>query len=104
MAKRCFLLLPVVFVAALACAQSPAAVLGRPNLDLQTSSVRSALTCSSQPFTVAVPARLASRAKLKARLITLLRESLYDDARGIVNTPREKEIKTIANKLRRDGE
>jgi hypothetical protein len=44
------------------------------------------------------------RAKLKARLITLLRESLYDDAKGIVNIPREREIKNIANKLRSDQE
>jgi len=45
-----------------------------------------------------------SRVRLKARLTTLLRESLYDDAKGIVNIPREKEIKNIANKLRSDRE
>jgi len=36
----------------------------------------------------------------KARLDNLLRESLYDDAKGIVNISREKEIKHLAsNKL-----
>jgi len=39
-------------------------------------------------------------AKLKSRLATLLRDSLYDDARGVVNIEREKEIKKLANKLR----
>jgi hypothetical protein len=42
-----------------------------------------------------------ARAKVKARLVTLLRDSLYDDAKGIVNIAREKEIKKLANKLRR---
>jgi len=33
-----------------------------------------------------------------------LRESLYDDAKGIVNIAREKEIKKLANKLRSSRE
>jgi hypothetical protein len=102
-AKRYFLLLPIVFVAALAGAQSPAAIMGRPDPDLGASFVGSPLTCS-QPSVIAVPSRFAPRAKLKARLINLLRESLYDDAKGIVNVQREKEIKNIANKLRNDSE
>jgi hypothetical protein len=102
-ATRSYLLLPVVLAAALAGAQSPAAGMGRPNTDLRVAGVGSALTCS-QPFTVAVPTQLVPRARLKARLITLLRESLYDDAKGIVNIPREKEIKNVANKLRNDRE
>ena len=103
MAKRNLLLLPVVFAAALAGAQSSATIMGRPDPDLRASFVGSPLTCS-QPFTVAVPSRLIPRAKLKARLITLLRESLYDDAKGIVNIQREKEIRSIADKLRNDRE
>jgi len=31
-----------------------------------------------------------------------LRESLYDDAKGIVNIAREKEIKDLANKLKNE--
>jgi hypothetical protein len=31
-----------------------------------------------------------------------LRESLYDDAKGIVNIAREKEIKHLASKLKGD--
>jgi hypothetical protein len=42
---------------------------------------------------------LVERAKLQARPVTLLRESLYDDAQGIVNIAREKGIGKLANKL-----
>lgn len=51
--------------------------------------------------TLTIPHRLFDRAKKKARLASLLRESLYDDANGIVNAAREKEIKHLANDLRR---
>jgi len=33
-----------------------------------------------------------------------LHDSLYDDARGIVNIEREKEIRKLANKLKSDRE
>jgi hypothetical protein len=46
--------------------------------------------------------RLVERAKLKARLRTLLRESLYDDAQRIVNIAPEKEIRKLVNKLSSD--
>jgi hypothetical protein len=42
---------------------------------------------------------LVERARIKARLPTLLRESLDDDASGIANVAREKEIRKLANKL-----
>jgi hypothetical protein len=44
------------------------------------------------------------RAKLKARLATLLRDSLFDDTKGIVNIAREKEIRKLANKSGREKE
>ena len=40
------------------------------------------------------------RAKLKARLYNVLRESLFDDAKGIVNIAREREIKDLVNRLK----
>ncbi len=46
-----------------------------------------------------VPQSVATHAKLKARLVNLLRDSLYDDTKGIVNAAREKEIKNLAHKL-----
>ena len=46
---------------------------------------------------------MAERARLKARLANLLRESLLDDAKGIVNIAREKEIKKLANKLKKEN-
>jgi len=49
-----------------------------------------------------IPHPFAERAKLKAKMFNLLRESLYDDAKGIVNIAREKEIRELANKLKKD--
>jgi len=98
-AKRSFILLPVVFASALAGAQVLGQVSGGPEPDLKNAFVRSALTCS-QSHIIYVPPRIAGRAKVKARLLSLLRDSLYDDAKGIVNIARENEIKKLANKLR----
>jgi hypothetical protein len=98
--KRSFLLLPVVFAAALAGAQ----VLGQASgaePDLKDAFVGSPLTCS-QAHIIYVPRPVAERARLKARLLTLLRDSIYDDAKGIVNMARENEIKKLANKLTRN--
>jgi hypothetical protein len=61
------------------------------------------LTCSSpdkQPERVIVLQPLAKRTKLKARLLNLLHQSLYDDSKGIVNVGREKEIVDLAKKLK----
>lgn len=70
---------------------------------IQNSLVGSTLACSqtSTAPTIRVPLPLVDRAKLKARLATLLRDSLFDDAKGVVNIAREKEIKKLANKLAR---
>lgn len=71
--------------------------------DFKASFLGSALTCSSQdkqPERVTVPRPFAKRAKLKARLLNLLHESLYDDSKGIVNVTREKEITDLAKKLK----
>lgn len=69
----------------------------------KASFVGSTLTCSSadkQSERVTVPQPFAKRAKLKARLLNLLHESLYDDSKGIVNVSREKEIANLAKKLK----
>jgi hypothetical protein len=98
--KRNFLLLPVVLAVTLAGAQM-GQTSRRPESDSQNAISGSALTCS-QPHTFVIPSRLFAKAKLKARLLILLRDSLYDDANGIVNIAREKEIKKLANKLKND--
>ena len=103
MDKRSFILLSVVLGSALAGAQVLSQVSGGPGSDLKTPYVGSALTCS-QLSTIVVPRPLLERAKLKARLLTLLHDSLFDDARGIVNIEREKEIRKLANKLKSDRE
>lgn len=74
------------------------------DLDLQASCAGSTLTCSPTPATIRVPPPLVARAKVKARLVTLLRDSLSDDTKGIVNIAREKEIKKLANKLSRESD
>jgi hypothetical protein len=102
-AKGSLVLLSVVLASALASAQVPGGVLGGSEPDLKTAYVGSTLTCSPS-YTIVVPRPLLERAKLKARLAALLRESLYDDAKGIVNMPREKEIRKLANKLRSESE
>lgn len=72
---------------------------------IKASLVGSAVTCS-QPEKpterITVPQRLARKARLKARLLGLLHESLYDDSKGIVNVTREKEITDLAKKLKDD--
>lgn len=103
MVKRSFILLPVVLGSALAGAQVLNQISGGPGPDLKTPYVGSALTCS-QPSTIVVPRPILERAKLKARLLTLLHDSLYDDAKGIVNIEREKEIRKLANKLKNSAD
>jgi hypothetical protein len=39
---------------------------------------------------------------VKARLLNLLRTSLFDDAKGVVNVVQEKEIRKLANELRKE--
>jgi hypothetical protein len=73
--------------------------------DFKASFLGSALTCSSQdkqPERVSVPRPFAKRAKVKARLLNLLHESLYDDSKGIVNVTREREIVDLAKKLKEE--
>jgi len=99
-AKRSFILLPVVLAATLAGAQVLGEVPGGPEPDLKNAFVGSPLACSQQSHTIYVPRPVAERAKLKARLLNLLRDSLYDDAKGIVNIARENEIRKLASKLK----
>jgi hypothetical protein len=69
--------------------------------DFKTSFVGSTVTCS-QPEKLTSPKSIAKRARLKADLPNLLRESIYDDSKGIVNPAREKEIANIADKLKKE--
>ena len=97
---RCALL-TVAFASTLFSVPATAQALRDPNLDLAPAFSKGSLTCSeTQRFLIPKP--FAARAKLKARLLNLLRESLYDDAKGIANITREKEIKNLANKLKDD--
>jgi hypothetical protein len=99
-AKRSFFLLPVVLASALVGAQVLGQVSEGTEPDLANAFVGSPLACSQPTHTLYVPKPVAERAKLKARLLNLLRDSLYDDAKGIVNIARENEIKKLASKLK----
>ena len=98
-ANKSFVLLLVVLASAVVSPQVLDQVPAGSEPDLKTPLARSALTCS-QPRIIVVPMTLGERAKLKARLVALWRESPYDDAKGIVNIVRENEIRKLASNFR----
>lgn len=101
MVKASIILL-IVLASTVVSAQVLAAPSG-PEPGLKTPLLGSPLTCSQpQPHTVHVPRAILERSKLKAELLNLLHDSLYDDENGIVNVKREEEIKNLANKLKND--
>jgi hypothetical protein len=91
----------LAFTAAFAHAQSVAEISGEL-VDLKAPVIGKSLTCS-QPTQrmITIPHAFIERAKIKSRLANLLRLSLFDDADGTLNIEREKEIKKLANKLKR---
>jgi hypothetical protein len=100
-AKTVLVVLAVTLAAALAGTEAIGQVSGGPLPDLKVPFVGSALTCSSTAQEkIVVPNALAERANLKARVLNLLRLSLLDDTKGIVNIARENEIRKLANKLK----
>lgn len=99
MAKAVVALLVAALAPGLVSAQGMGQLSGESQPDRPVAFVGSPLTCT-QPQTLQVPRSVIERAKLKVRLLNLLRESLYDDAKGIVNIAREKEIKKLASKLK----
>ena len=94
-------LLTLAFAFTLCSVQASAQALRDPQPDIAATFVGRTLTCS-EPQKLVISQPFAERAKVKARLYTLLRESLYDDAKGIVNIAREREIKHLASKLKGD--
>jgi hypothetical protein len=100
-AKIGFTLLSLMLASVLVCAQDMTQVWREPPFDPKSALTADALTCS-QSERIVVPVAVAKRAKLKARLVNLLRESLFDDAKGVVNASREREIRKLANQLKND--
>jgi hypothetical protein len=86
----------VLLYPALGVAQTPIPA----QADLKMFASQQTTSCSQAPQSLAVPHEIVAQARLKARLATLLRESLYDDAKGVVNVAREKEIRKLAGKLK----
>ena len=101
MANIRFALLAVALASTLFSLQATAQALRDPQPDIAATFVGRPLTCS-EPQKLFISSPFAERAKIKARLYNLLRESLFDDAKGIVNIAREKEIKKLASKLKND--
>lgn len=103
--QRRYNFIPLAVVLAFAIsAQASGQMSQATDLDVYASFAGSTLTCSPAPATtiIRVPPPLVARAKVKVRLVTVLHDSLYDDAKGTVNIAREKEIKKLANKLSRE--
>jgi hypothetical protein len=96
-----FALLTLALALTFCVVQANSQTFADPQPNPATTFTGSALTCS-QPQKLLIPRPFAERAKLKAKLSNLLRESLYDDAKGIVNIAREKEIRALANKLKKE--
>jgi hypothetical protein len=98
-AESGFTLLACALASVLLSVQTMGQVSRCPQPSIAASFAGSALTCSQSPPSeqLIVPQSVKKRAKRKARLLNLLRESLYDDSKGIVNLAREKEIVTLAN-------
>jgi hypothetical protein len=105
-AKSTLTLLALSVASVLLGIQAMGQVSGAQQSSLTAPFAGSPLTCSqtSQPEKFVVPKSVEKRAKLKARLLNLLHESLYDDSKGIVNVAREKEIASLANKLKQASE
>jgi hypothetical protein len=100
--RASFVLLPFVLVAAIARAQmDEVSRASESEPHFKDAVVGSALT-RSPLHTLVIPSRLLENARLKARLLVGVRDSLYDDAHGILNTAREKEIRKPANRVRNE--
>lgn len=105
MAKSSLTLAAVAVVSVFFSVQGMGQTAGDSHPDIKASFLGSALTCSQpqqQIERLTVPQPLAKRAKLKARLLNLLRQSLHDDSEGVVNIAREKEIADVAKKLKNE--
>jgi len=96
-----FALLTLALASTFCVVQATGQTLRDPQPSPATTFAGSPLTCSESQKLL-IPHPFAERAKLKAKLSNLLRESLYDDAKGIVNIAREKEIRELANKLKKE--
>jgi hypothetical protein len=104
-AKSFAALLAMVLASVLVGAQELGPISRESQLNSSLAVSGSPLACSSPgPQVLSIPAPVMGRARVKARLINLLRESLYDDAKGVVNITREKEIKNLVSKLRKQDE
>lgn len=101
MANTRFALLTLALASTLGVVQATGQTLRDPQPNPATAFAESPLTCSESQKLI-IPHPFAERAKLKAKLSNLLRESLYDDAKGIVNIAREKEIRELASKLKKE--
>ena len=105
MAKTAAALVVLAVASVLFSLQAMGQASGDPHPGFKASFVGSAVTCSQpekKTEKFIVPQSLARRARLKARLMNLLHESLSDDSKGIVNVEREKEISSLAKKLKDD--
>ena len=98
----CFWVCLVVAACTVGNAQDRAERLSILQPEIQQPEVAEPSACSEQPQVIRVPQAIVKRAKVKARLLNLLHASLLDDAKGLVNAAQEKEIRKLANEIRKD--
>jgi hypothetical protein len=100
--KGSFFLLLVILSSALAGAQvGKASQPAEPNF---SNALTGSALSWTRPDTFVVPPQIVEKARVEARLLVLLRQNLFDDAKGIVNIARENEIKKLANKWKHEME
>lgn len=83
-------------------AQVPASQLAAESLVEPKDSFGETPAACSEPQRLTIPKAAAKRAKVKAQLLNALRESIFDDAKGIVNLTRERQIKDLVSRLAKD--
>jgi hypothetical protein len=98
----CFLVCLVLAACAVSSAQDRTERLSILQPEIQQAEVAAPPSCSEQTQVIRVPPAIAKRAKVKARLLNLLHASLLDDAKGLVNAAQEKEIRKLANEIRKE--
>ena len=80
----------------------PGEGLANPRASFAGNALAGKVAACSQGEKLQVPKAIAKRARLKAELMNVLRQSIFDDAKGIVNLARERQIKDLINKLTRE--
>lgn len=76
--------------------------LANPQASFAGNAFAGNVAACSQGEKLQIPKAVVKRARLKAQLMNVLRQSIFDDAKGIVNLARERQIKDLVSKLSKE--